>query len=111
MDVHVPRAITIGLRERGVDVLTAQEDEASELEDPELLDRAMILERVMVTRDKDFLSEATRRQRDSLEFSGVVFADQLDVSIGTCVNDLEIIAECCEPNELLNRILHLPLTR
>ena len=26
MDVHVPRAITLGLRMRKVDVLTAQED-------------------------------------------------------------------------------------
>lgn len=26
MDVHVPRAVTLGLRLRGVDVLTAQEE-------------------------------------------------------------------------------------
>lgn len=34
MDHHVPRAITNGLRLRGVDVLTAHEDGASELRDP-----------------------------------------------------------------------------
>ena len=39
MDVHIPRAITIGLRLRGVDVLTAQEDNAATLLDPALLDR------------------------------------------------------------------------
>ena len=33
MDVHVPYAITIALRLRGVDVLTAQEDNSQELED------------------------------------------------------------------------------
>jgi len=43
MDVHVPRAITQGLRLRGVDVLTAQEDDARVLPDPELLDRAAVL--------------------------------------------------------------------
>ena len=32
MDQHVPRAITVGLRPRGVAVLTAYEDGASELE-------------------------------------------------------------------------------
>jgi hypothetical protein len=37
MDHHVPRAITIGLRLRGVDVLTAYEDGASTLPTP-LLD-------------------------------------------------------------------------
>ena len=39
MDVHVPSAITIALRVRGVDVLTAQEDNSQELEDAALLDR------------------------------------------------------------------------
>ena len=37
MDHHVPRAITNGLRLRGVDVLTANEDGASELLDLELI--------------------------------------------------------------------------
>ena len=34
MDQHVPRSITVGLLLRQVDVLTAYEDEASELSDP-----------------------------------------------------------------------------
>jgi len=38
MDVHIPKAITIGLRLRGVDVLTAQEDGAITLPDADLLD-------------------------------------------------------------------------
>ena len=37
MDVHVRRAVTIALRLRGVDVMTAQEDRASRLDDPQLL--------------------------------------------------------------------------
>jgi hypothetical protein len=40
MDVHVPLPITRGLLRRGVDVLTAQEDQATRLSDPELLRRA-----------------------------------------------------------------------
>jgi hypothetical protein len=40
MDVHAPRPITRGLRRRGVDVLTAQEDGAARAPDPELLRRA-----------------------------------------------------------------------
>ena len=46
MDVHVPLAITDGLRRRGVDVLTAQEDAAATLADSELLERASALGRV-----------------------------------------------------------------
>ena len=60
MDQHVPRAITVGLRLRGVDVLTAYEDGTSELADPALLDRASELGRVLFTRDDDL---ATLRAR------------------------------------------------
>ena len=35
LDVHVPRAIALGLRLRGVDVLTAQDDGAERLADAE----------------------------------------------------------------------------
>jgi hypothetical protein len=37
MDVHVRRAVTDGLRLRGIDVLTAQDDGANLLEDSDLL--------------------------------------------------------------------------
>lgn len=42
MDEHIPKAITLGLRLRGVDVLTAQEDGKEGNSDSELLDRAML---------------------------------------------------------------------
>jgi hypothetical protein len=45
MDQHVPRAISVGLRLRGVDVVTAFEDGASEMNDSELLNRASELGR------------------------------------------------------------------
>ena len=40
MDHHIPRAITEGLRLRGIDVITAYEDSASDMDDSALLDRA-----------------------------------------------------------------------
>lgn len=109
MDHHVPRAITLGLRLRGVEVITAYEDGASELEDAALLDRAGELGRVLFTRDDDLLAEATKRQRDGIPFHGVIYAHQLRVSIGRCVQDLEIIAKAGEPEDLMNGIMFLPL--
>ncbi|MCZ6872930.1 MAG: DUF5615 family PIN-like protein [bacterium] len=109
MDHHVPRAITVGLRLRGVDVITAYEDESQELTDAKLLDRATTLERILFTRDDDLLVETTRRQRAAIPFRDVVYAHQLQVSIGTCVGDLEIIAKAGEPDDLMNRVQFLPL--
>jgi uncharacterized protein with PIN domain len=109
MDHHVARAITLGLRLRGVDVLTAYEDGASELEDATLLDRASERGRVLFTRDDDLLVEAAKRRREETPFFGVVYAHQLRVSIGRCVQDLEILAQTGEPADLLNGVIFLPL--
>ena len=109
MDHHVPRAITLGLHLREVDILTAYEDGTSEIEDAALLDRANELARVLFTRDDDLLAEAAKRQRERSSFHGVVYAHQLRVSIGRCVQDLEIIAKAGESEDLMNAIMFLPL--
>jgi hypothetical protein len=109
MDVHVRRAITVALLDREVDVLTAQADGAAELEDPELLDRATSLGRVLFSQDEDLLAEATRRQRSGIPFAGVAYAHQLYVTVGRCINDLELIAKAGAPEDLANRVQFLPL--
>ena len=109
MDQHVPRAISLGLRLRGIDVLTAYEDGASELDDAALLDRAGELGRVLFTRDDDLLTEATRRQRATTPFLGVIYAHQLRVSIARCIQDLEIISKAGESKDLENGVIFLPL--
>jgi len=109
MDVHVRRAISESLRVRGVDILTAQADQTTRLSDPELLDRATSLGRVLFTQDEDLLSEATRRQRNGIHFAGVIYAHQLRVTLGQCINDLELLATIFEPSDMTNRVEFLPL--
>lgn len=109
MDVHIPRAITVGLRLRGIDVVTAQEDGTARWSDPELLDRATKLGRVLFPQDDDLLREATRRQIAGEMFVGIVYAHQLNVTIGRCIEDLSLIAEAGEPSDLENGIEYLPL--
>lgn len=109
MDQHVPRAITVGLRLRDIDVLTAFEDAASMFGDADLLERATALGRVLFSQDDDLLAEATHRQRTGQFFSGVIYAHQLRITIGVCLYDLELIATLAEPEELHNQILFLPL--
>lgn len=109
MDVHVRRAVTNGLRLRGVDVLTAQEDGARELSDPDLLDRSTALGRVLFTQDDDLLREAAARLRSGAAFAGVIYAHQLNVTVGQFIDDLELIAKATEPDEWAGRLLYLPL--
>ena len=109
MDEHVPSAITEGLRRCGIDVLTVQDDTRMGAEDPDLLDRATELGRVVFTRDTDFLQHASQRQQDGIEFSGVIYAHQLRMPIGKCVDELEMLATVCEAEEMTNRVEYLPL--
>lgn len=108
MDVHIPRAITNGLRLRGVDVLTAQEDSTITLEDSDLLDRATELGRLLYSQDDDLLAEAHFRLNQEVKFSGVIYSHQLKSPIGKCVEDLEIIAKTFEPDEVENLIEFIP---
>jgi hypothetical protein len=109
MDVHVRREITDGLRTRKVNVLTAQEDGAAELNDPMLLDRSTSLGRVLFSQDDDLLREAARRQKIGERFAGVIYAHQLNITVGQCVDDLELIATATEPEEWSEHVMYLPL--
>ncbi len=109
MDVHVHRAITVGLRQRGVDVLTAQEDGSDRFDDRALLNRATAIGRVLFTQDEDFLSEAADRQQRGESFVGVIFGRQSEVTIAQYIADLELLAKACEPEEMIDRLQYLPL--
>jgi len=109
MDHHIPRAITVGLRLRDIDVLTAREDGADQLDDDLLLQRAHELNRALFTQDDDLLEEAAKCQRDGTPFSGVIYGHQLRVTIGICVQNLEVIAKSSEPKDLENQVIFLPL--
>jgi len=97
------------LRLRSIDVLTAQEDGAAELDDELLLERAIELGRVIVSQDEELHREGTRRLSEHKDFSGIVYAQQLRITIGQMVDDLEVIAQATSQDEWRGRIEYLPL--
>ena len=109
MDEHIHKAVTNGLRIRGVDVLTVQEDGLAGEPDLIILDRATALNRLIFSQDQDFLIEANRRQVEGIEFAGLVYGHQVEVSIGDCIYGLELIAKLGTPEEFINRVEYLPL--
>ncbi|MCX6152356.1 MAG: DUF5615 family PIN-like protein [Ignavibacteriales bacterium] len=109
MDVHIPRAITNGLRLRKIDVLTAHEDGTILLTDEKLLERAAHLNRTLFTFDDDLLKIASANIDSGKEFSGLVFAHLLGITIGVCIQDLEIISNVLEIEEMRNQIIFLPI--
>jgi Domain of unknown function (DUF5615) len=108
-DVHVPSAIVEGLRRRGIDVMTSQEDGTRQASDDELLRRATALGRLLVSQDEDLLDIAAAWQAAGWEYAGLIFAPQGGASIGQYVDDLELVAHCCETSEVAGQIYFLPL--
>jgi Domain of unknown function (DUF5615) len=107
-DEHVNAAITAGLRSRGVDVLTVQEDGMRSTDDRLILDRALAIGRVLFRQDRDFLIEAANRQHTGEAFAGIVFAKQEGVAIGKLIDDLELVAKAHDDNDLTNQITYIP---
>ncbi len=109
MDENVHGAITRGLRQRGIDIQTAQGDLPAGTDDPIVLDRARELKCVLFSQDTDLLREASRRQQSGEPFAGVIFAEQSVVPIGRCIEDLELIARAGQPEDLVSAVYFLPL--
>jgi len=109
MDVHIPHAITNGLRKAGIDVLTAQEDSKDELDDKAMLFRASTLNRIVFTYDEDFLRESAALQESGQHFAGIIAIRSRRLSMQRCLTDLQLVCELCEPEELANLVYYLPL--
>ncbi len=107
-DENSDRPIARGLRKRGVDVLTAQEDHRRHTPDPILLDRALDLNRVMYSQDVDMVVEAVRRLRAGEPFAGLVYAAK-DLPYQKSIDDLELIAKAMDNAAMENLIINLPL--
>ena len=109
MDVHVPKAITDGLRRSGVTVLTAQEIGAGTDTDEQLLERAADRGSLLFTQDDDLLQICATWQELGRIFPGVVYGHQLRSSIGQTIEDLELICKCATEQELQSQVVFLPL--
>ena len=109
MDHHVDAAITRGLRGRGVDCLTCEEDGTRRLDDERLLERAGTLARVLFSQDIDHYNIATRWMRERHFFAGLVFARQIRLTVGRAIEELHFIAHVMPEEEIRNNIVRIPL--
>lgn len=111
MDHHVRAEITEGLRQRGIDVLTALDDGSSRFDDSHLLARATEHDRVLVSQDKDLLVIAAKWQQTGRDFAGIVFAAEQDADIGGTIEYLELVARLLTPEEMRNLVEFIPTRR
>jgi Domain of unknown function (DUF5615) len=99
MDEHVPKAVTEGLRRRGVDVVTVQELGLQTVEDAKHLERATQDGRVVVTQDADFL----RLHATGLSHRGIVYAPQ-QTPVAHMLRSLMLLHDVLSPNDMVRHI-------
>ena len=99
MDEHVPKAVTEGLRRRGVDVVTVQELGLQTVEDARHLERASQDGRVMVTQDADFL----RLHASGLSHRGIVYMPQ-QTPVAHMLRSLMLLHDVLSPDDMVRHI-------
>jgi predicted nuclease of predicted toxin-antitoxin system len=102
-DQHIPGAVAVGLRQRGVDVLTAQEAGRCGLPDPDQLTWATAEDRVVVTFDSDYLA----LNASGLSHAGIAWCPATKYSIGQLVHVLLLVHGVLERDDMRNHVEHL----
>lgn len=98
-DEHVARAIAGGLRQRGVDVLTAAQARMLGASDEEHLHLAAREGRVIFTQDDDFL----RLHAAGAQHAGIAYAPQ-GTSIGDVIRGLMLIYQVLNADEMRGHV-------
>lgn len=102
MDVHVKRAVTEGLRRRGVEVLTAQEADMQLAEDIEHIAYVQSGGWIIFTNDVDFL----RLHASGVEHGGIAYCHQT-TSIGQMIQGLMLIFQVLDTEQMRNRVEYI----
>jgi predicted nuclease of predicted toxin-antitoxin system len=103
LDEHLPRAIAQAPRRRGVDVLTAAEAGLLGSPDLEYLTYAVAEQRVLVTRDSDFL----RLHEQQATHAGIAYCTHRARTVGQLVNSLLLMHELLDADEMAGRVEYL----
>lgn len=99
MDEHIPKAVTEGLRRRGVDVVTVQELGLQAADDKRHLERAAEEGRVVFTQDADFL----RLHAVGVVHRGVVYASQ-QTPVPHMLRSLMLIHDVLTPDDMIRHV-------
>ena len=99
-DEHIPTAVALGLRRRGVDVTTTADAGLSDAEDEEHIAFAVSQGRVFVTHDDDFLVLHSRGVRHA----GIAYCAQGSRSVGELLRSLLLLHECLTPEDMQDRL-------
>lgn len=98
-DEHIPKAVTMGLRRRGVDVLTCQEVGMLSVDDGVHLALATREGRTAIAQDEDFL----RLHASGFQHQGIVYSHR-QTPVGEVIRGVMLVYEVLEDGDMTNHV-------
>ena len=102
-DQHMQGAVLAGVRQQGVDVLTAQEANHCGLSDHDQLAFATAQQRVMVSFDSDYLA----LHQSAMQHAGIAWCPATKYRIGQLVQMLVLLHRIADRDSMRNHVEHL----
>lgn len=99
LDEHVPKAVAMGLRSRGTDVITVADAGMLGASDEDHLSLALRERRVIFTQDADFL----RLHAAGADHAGIAFATQ-GIRVGSILQGLLLIHQLLDADEMRGHV-------
>jgi len=103
LDEHMDPAVAAGLRQRGMDVTTTTEEGLVGATDEDQLAYALANQRVLVTRDSDFLV----LHSTGVSHAGIAFWHSRHRNLGQLILDLTLLWRVCTAEEMAGRVEYL----
>jgi hypothetical protein len=102
-DQHYPGAVGQGLRQRGIDVLTAQEAGRCGVPDPDQLAFATAEGRVMATFDTDFLA----LHNGGVQHAGIAWCPATKYAVGQLIHALVLLHGVLDSDDMRSHVEYL----
>jgi hypothetical protein len=99
-DQHIPQAVANGLKQRGVELYTAQETGRCGLPDLDQLTLATARGFAMVTFDADFLA----LDASGVSHAGIAWCPAMKYSIGQLIQALLLVHNVLSPEDMRNHV-------
>jgi|SRR3989338_2598166 len=103
-DEHIELSIVTGLKLLGIDAISANEAGKRESDDEEILRFANENDRVVITRDSDFL----KLHNKGAEHAGIVFIPKF-LTIGKMIGEIEKVSMLFDSEHIRNTVIFIPL--
>ena len=99
-DEHIPYAVIEGLRRRRIDVMVVQQTSMRSAKDIPILEAALQQQRIIYTRDADFIRHHAR----GVPHAGIFYHHPLAYSIGEAIRRVALACEIYSLDEMENRL-------